>query len=81
MSDGYLEGVNNDNLEGAVSLTYYGIRQFPDGEVMGSTYVASDRSKLRGSSLVKSLVVEVVPEVRFYYGMSYWNSAGKIEGY
>ena len=34
-SYGSLEGVNDDNIEGAVSVSEYDIRQGPDGEVMG----------------------------------------------
>ena len=45
-SDTSLEGVIDDNLEGAVSGTEYGIIHGPDGEVIGSTHGSADMIKL-----------------------------------
>ena len=54
-SDSSLDGVIDDNIEGTVSRTEYGIRQDPDGEVLGSTHGAADIIKLGGSALGKEM--------------------------
>ena len=54
-SDGSIEDVKNENLEGEVYGTEYGIRQDTHGKVLGIPHGSSDRSKLGGSSLQKAL--------------------------
>ena len=47
-SNSFLEGVIDDNIEGAVSGKEDDTIKGTDGEVMGSTHGTSDRSKLGG---------------------------------
>ena len=47
-SYGSLEGVNDDNIEGAVSVSEYDIRQGPDGEVMGIINISEEIIKHGG---------------------------------
>ena len=62
-----------------MSGIYDGIRQGPGGEVMGSTHAEEYRVKLRGSSLRKAVVSEVVTEVGSYDGFSVNNFSGKLK--
>ena len=62
-SDGVLEGINVDNLEGTVSVIEDGIRQFPDGDVLGATYGGLERIKIGGYALGNALGAEVVYDV------------------
>ena len=56
-SDESLEVINDDNLEDIVFVTEDGIRQGPDGEVMGITHLAAGIIKRGGSSLVELKLV------------------------
>ena len=74
-----LEGVNDDNFNGEVSGTAYGIRKGPDDEVLGITYGTLYINKLGVSSLGKAMGAEVGIEGGFSDGMSYGNIVGKLE--
>lgn len=52
-SDGSLEGLNDENIEGEGSVTEDGIKQGPDGELLGITHVEAGIRKLNGYSLGK----------------------------
>ena len=47
-SDSSIEGEIDKNLEVKLYGTEYGIRQSPEGEVLGNTHVSGERNKLGG---------------------------------
>ena len=62
-SDISIGGVTDEKLEGVVDGTEDVTRQGPDGEVLGSTHGAADRSKFGRSALGKSLGAALGAEV------------------